>query len=147
MFGTKKPKPTPLLMGQEKFDTLIGRHAEIHGHLVFQESVRIDGTVIGDLQAADGHDVSVVVGPTGVIHGNVVARRVIVSGRIEGNVHAHELVELHASAVVQGDINYKSIAVEHGSRLQGLLLQMDGVPSGGDSTRQAEAAIRSAKQA
>ena len=51
MFGTKKTNATPLLMGQEKFDTLIGRHAEIHGCLKLQESVRIDGKVVGNIEA------------------------------------------------------------------------------------------------
>ena len=39
-------------MGQEKFDTLIGRHAEIHGCLKLQESVRIDGTLEARLRGA-----------------------------------------------------------------------------------------------
>jgi cytoskeletal protein CcmA (bactofilin family) len=88
MFSIKKTNGTPLVKSQERFDTLIGRQTEIHGSLRVVQSVRIDGKVIG-------------------------------------NIDAHERVELHASALVQGDVKYGSIAVEHGARLLGLLLQVD----------------------
>lgn len=126
MFGSKKTNHTPLLMGQEKFDTLIGRHAEIHGCLKLQESVRIDGKVVGNIEAPHDAAISVVIGPTGEIVGDVVASRIIVAGKVSGNLHGFERVELMASALVQGDIKYASMAVEHGARLLGLMLQMDG---------------------
>ena len=155
MFGTKKTNATPLLMGQEKFDTLIGRHAEIHGCLKLQESVRIDGKVVGNIEAPHDAAISVVIGPTGEIQGDVIASRIIVAGKVSGNLHGFERVELMASALVQGDIKYASMAVEHGARLLGLMLQVDGTetpmalaleaPAG--LSRDAQAAIRKAKAA
>ena len=65
MFGKKKSAATPLVLGQEKFDTLIGRHAEVQGNLHLHESIRIDGRVLGHVHSAADQGVSVVVGPTG----------------------------------------------------------------------------------
>lgn len=125
MFNKKKMTHTPLVMGQEKFNTLIGRHAEIHGYLRVQESVRIDGKVIGNIEAPNDATICVVIGLEGEVQGDVLASRIIVAGKVAGNIHAFERVELMASALVQGDIKYASMAVEHGARLLGLLLQVD----------------------
>jgi cytoskeletal protein CcmA (bactofilin family) len=145
MFGTKKTKITPLVMGQEKFDTLIGRNAEIHGCLKLNESVRIDGKVVGNIEAPKDAAISVVIGPNGEIQGDVVASRIIVAGKVSGNLHGFERVELMASALVQGDIKYASMAVEHGARLLGLMLQIDAVDAPNRSDRDAQAVIRKAK--
>ncbi len=145
MFGKKKTAHTPLVMSQEKFDTLIGRHAEIHGCLRLQESVRIDGKVVGNIEAAKDQAISVVIGPNGEVQGDVMAGRIIVAGKVSGNIHAYERVELMASSLVQGDIKYASMAVEHGARLLGLLLQVDASDAPVRSDRDAQDAIRKAQ--
>jgi cytoskeletal protein CcmA (bactofilin family) len=147
MFNIKKLTQTPLAMGQEKFETIIGRHAEIHGLLRLQESVRIDGKVIGNIEAPNDATISVVIGPEGEVQGDVLASRIIVAGKVAGNIHALERVELMASALVQGDIKYASMAVEHGARLLGLLLQVDPKDAPTSSDIDAKDAIRKAKNA
>jgi cytoskeletal protein CcmA (bactofilin family) len=147
MFGKKKTTHTPLVMSQEKFDTLIGRHAEIHGCLLLKESVRIDGKVVGNIEAPRDQAISVVIGPNGEVQGDVLASRIIVAGKVAGNIHAFERVELMASALVQGDIKYASMAVEHGAKLLGLLLQVDGTDTPTRSDRDAQDAIRKAQSA
>lgn len=145
MFGKKKTAPTPLVISQEKFDTLIGRHAEIHGRLKLQESVRIDGKVVGNIEGPDDVGISVVIGPSGEVQGDVVASRILVAGKVAGNIHAFDRVEIMASAMIQGDIKYASMAVEHGARLLGLLLQVDPTDAPVRSDQQAQEAIRKAQ--
>jgi cytoskeletal protein CcmA (bactofilin family) len=125
MFGKKKASSTSLGKSLERFDSLIGRQTEIHGSLRLMQSVRIDGKVIGSIEAPKDQPITVVVGGDGEIQGDVFASRVIVAGKVSGNIDAYERAELHASALVQGDVKYGSIAVAHGARLQGLLLQVD----------------------
>lgn len=145
MFNRNKSHNTPLAMHQEKFDTLIGARAEIQGHLKLQESVRIDGKVVGNIEAPSDASLSVVIGPTGEVLGDVLASRVIVAGKISGNIHAFERVEVMASAWVQGDIKYTSMAVEHGAKLLGLMIQVDASDLPARSDRDAHAAIRKAQ--
>jgi cytoskeletal protein CcmA (bactofilin family) len=147
MFGLKKSAHTPLVMGHEKFDTLIGRNAEIHGCLKLNESVRIDGKVVGNIEAPIDAAISVVIGPNGEIQGDVMASRIVVAGKVSGNIYAYERVELLASALVQGDIKYASMAVEHGARLLGLMLQIDGNEVPANLGLDAQAAIHKAKTA
>jgi cytoskeletal protein CcmA (bactofilin family) len=125
MFGIQKNSSTPLVKSQERFDTLIGRQTEIQGTLRLLQSVRIDGKVVGNIEASKDQAITVVIGQEGEVQGDVIASRVIVAGKVAGNIDAHERVELMASSLVQGDVKYGSIAVEHGARLMGLLLQVD----------------------
>jgi cytoskeletal protein CcmA (bactofilin family) len=145
MFGSKKTKLTPLVMGQEKFDTLIGRNAEIDGCLKLKESVRIDGKVVGNIEAPRDDAISVVIGHTGEVHGDVSASRIIVAGKVSGNLHGFERVELMSSALVQGDTKYASMAVEHGARILGLMLQVEAHEGVAGIDRDAQAAIQKAK--
>jgi cytoskeletal protein CcmA (bactofilin family) len=146
MFTKKKTSISPLVMDQEKFDTLIGRHAEIHGCLKLKESVRIDGKVVGNIEAPNDASISVVIGPTGEVMGDVLASRIIVAGRVSGNIHAFDRVEVMASALVQGDIRYASLAVEHGAKLLGLMIQVDASDLPARSDRGAQEAIRKAQR-
>ncbi|OYU32289.1 MAG: hypothetical protein CFE39_04150 [Comamonadaceae bacterium PBBC2] len=144
MFGNKKTNNTPLVKSPERFDTLIGRQTEIQGTLRVIQSVRIDGKVVGNIEAPRDQAITVVIGQEGEVHGDVIASRVIVAGKVSGNIDAHERVELLASALVQGDVKYGSIAVEHGARLLGLLLQVDASQPQGQPDH-AQDAIRKAQ--
>lgn len=144
MFGKKKSSASPLVLSAEKFDTLIGPRCEMHGRILATDSLRLDGTVVGHIEAHSDLPITVVIGASGVVQGDVRAHRIIVAGKVTGNIHALERIELHASALVQGDIKYGSIAVEHGARVLGLLLQIDSqIPD--HSEDEVRAVIRKAK--
>ena len=106
---------------KETFGSIIGSDLEIFGSLLATKSLRIDGTVIGDIKTKAGADVCIALGKTGLVQGNISGVRVLVAGRVEGNVLATERVELHSGADVHGDIVYAQIGIEHGARLSGLL--------------------------
>lgn len=145
MFGKDKSSSAPLSKGSEKFDTVIGRRAEVHGCLRVQESVRIDGKVVGNIEAPTEAQLLVMIGPHGEVHGDVLASRIIVAGKVAGNIHAFERVELLASALIQGDIKYASMAVEHGAKLMGLMLQVDASDAPALTDMDAQEAIRKAQ--
>ena len=106
---------------KETFGSIIGSDLEIFGSLLATKSLRIDGTVVGDIKTKAGADVCIALGKTGLVQGNIFGVRVLVAGRVEGNVHASERVELHSGADVHGDIVYAQIGIEHGARLSGKL--------------------------
>ena len=140
-----KNKSTTFKSMPEKFDTLIGKNTVIQGSLMLLESIRIDGKVVGNVESAKEELIAVVIGESGEVQGNIVAHRVVIAGKVAGNLHAHDRVELHADSLVQGDIKYGSIAIEHGAKVMGLLLQVSNAsnPSLGDSD--AQNAIRKAQ--
>jgi len=106
---------------KETFGSIIGSDLEIIGSLLATKSLRIDGTVVGNIKTRAGADVCIALGKSGLVQGNISGVRVLVAGRVEGNVLATERVELHSGADVHGDIIYAQIGMEHGARLSGLL--------------------------
>jgi cytoskeletal protein CcmA (bactofilin family) len=106
---------------KETFGSIIGSDLEIFGRLLATKSLRIDGTVVGDIETKPGADVCIALGKTALVQGNISGVRVLVAGRVEGNVLATERVELHSGADVHGDIVYAQIGIEHGARLSGQL--------------------------
>jgi cytoskeletal protein CcmA (bactofilin family) len=133
-----------MLSTSEKFDTLIGRTTTIQGNLIVRDSLRIDGKVLGNIESAADCKITVAIGPTGEITGDISAHRVMVAGKVSGHIHAAERVEFQKDSVVQGDVSYGSIAVEHGAKLSGLILQNQNLDN---SVSGAQAAIQSAQTA
>jgi cytoskeletal protein CcmA (bactofilin family) len=108
--------------------------------------VRIDGKVTGNIETGKDNKVTVAIGPTGEVAGDITAHRVMVAGKVEGNIYAAERVEFHKDSIVQGDISYGSIAIEHGARLLGLVIQNPNQPVMQASATDAQNAIRKAQE-
>jgi cytoskeletal protein CcmA (bactofilin family) len=140
MFG--KRKTSILLPTNERFDTLIGKTSEIYGRMVVGESLRIDGKVVGNIESEENTKVTVAVGEDGEVIGDIFAYRVMIAGKVEGNIYATERVEFHQTAQVRGDVTYGSIGIEHGARVIGLVIQ--GTDK--NSTNQASEVIRAVQE-
>ena len=132
----------PMSANSEKFDTIIGRTTTIQGTLVLLDSVRIDGRVVGNVESAPDCKIAVAIGQTGEVTGDIKAHRVMVAGKVFGHIHAADRVEFQKDSLVQGDVSYGSIAVEHGAKLSGLILQNKTIE---DSATGAQAAIQTAQ--
>jgi len=124
MFKRRSNTALPMTQSAERFDTLIGPHSLIKGELRLSSSTRIDGRVEGNITAG-ADSVTVVISEGAQVQGDILAHRILVAGKVSGQIHATERVELQAQCMVQGDIKYGSIAIEHGARVMGLLLQID----------------------
>jgi cytoskeletal protein CcmA (bactofilin family) len=134
-----------LATNSEKFDTIIGRTTTIQGTLILLDSVRIDGRVQGNVESAPDCKIAVAIGPTGEVTGDIKAHRVMVAGKVFGHVHAADRVEFQKDSVVQGDISYGSIAVEHGARLSGLVIQNQSLDASASGAQVAIQLAQSAK--
>lgn len=119
----EKLKNKSFTVTQERFDTLVGRSTNVFGRLVLLDSVRIDGKVFGNIETAPGNKISVAIGPTGEVTGDIHAYRIMVAGKVKGNIYASERVEFHKDSMMNGDVSYGSIAVEHGARILGMIVQ------------------------
>ena len=59
------------------------------------------------------------IGPNGSVKANVNACAVVVQGKLEGNIHASDRVDLKQSAVVVGDIATQRISIDEGAYFKG----------------------------
>ena len=122
----RKPKKF-LSPTAELFDSMVGEGMEIYGRIVAHKSIRIDGTIYGNVEISEGKkNITIAVGAQGKVFGDVKAYRVLIGGLVEGNVYAAERVELHGVANVMGDITYSDIGIEPGAEVMGLLIKRAG---------------------
>ncbi len=107
----------------ESFDTLIGAATKIEGRMVVNKSIRLDGVVKGSIESPFENQVTVAIGHTGFVYGDVIAHRVLVNGQVDGNIYASEKCELHQTSKVKGDIHYGLLGIEHGAEILGLMVK------------------------
>lgn len=98
-----------------KVVTLIGEDCVLEGDINAKQSVRIDGTVKGDVTVAE----SLIIGQKGIITGKVKAKNVFCSGRIHGNVTAEIKMETTETAQIIGDTETAILVVDANAILQG----------------------------
>jgi cytoskeletal protein CcmA (bactofilin family) len=96
----------------------IGKSLSIKGELSGSEDIFLDGRLEGSIQLSGNN---LTVGPNGRIQANVAARNVTVAGELQGNIQASERTELQKTAVVNGDVQTRRIAIAEGAFFRGKL--------------------------
>ena len=94
----------------------IGKSVVVKGELSGSEDLIVDGEVEGSITLRGQ---SLTIGPNGRVRANIEARNVIVHGRVDGNIHASERVDLRKSASLTGDISTARISIEDGAFFKG----------------------------
>lgn len=95
--------------------TIIGKGAECNGEFNAEGSVRVDGTINGNV-AVSG---TLIVGVAGCIVGDIDAKTIVVGGEVNGNLNAPEKIELTSTAKVIGDIVTATIVIDEKAIFQG----------------------------
>jgi cytoskeletal protein CcmA (bactofilin family) len=98
----------------EKLESLIGTRTDFQGEFTVKGILRVDGRIDGRVNAD-----CVVLSETGVIKGEIIAPKIIVGGKIEGNLRAQEIVEIKATGKVLGDIFTNKLSVTEGGEFNG----------------------------
>jgi cytoskeletal protein CcmA (bactofilin family) len=89
---------------------------EFTGRISGQADLRIDGKVEGPI-SLQGH--RLMVGPTGQLNSEVTANEVVVQGKVTGNLHARDRIEIKNGGSVSGDIHTCRISIEDGADFRG----------------------------
>lgn len=95
--------------------TLLGTDAFFRGDIESQGSVRLDGTLEGQV-TING---DLYIGDNGRLKGNAVAHNIIVAGRVEGNLQARGRIEIMTSGYIEGDVTSETLVIDEGGILKG----------------------------
>ncbi|MBD9535661.1 polymer-forming cytoskeletal protein [Stenotrophomonas sp. ATCM1_4] len=117
MFGSKSSRDNHLVV-----DALIGPQVEIRGDVVFSGGLYVEGRILGKVIVEDGGNGTLTLAEQGHIEGEVRATVVVLSGRLDGDVHASERIELTPSARVTGNVHYQVVEMSAGAQLNGRLV-------------------------
>lgn len=102
------------LKKSDKLEALIGSKSEFQGDIFTQGTLRIDGKFAGAITAD-----WVIIGEGGSGIGDMIARGVIIGGKVEGNIRAQEIVEIKHTGQLFGDVYTKKLAIAEGGVFEG----------------------------
>ena len=118
MFGNKKKDPAPVankkgIMPASTANALnsLVKGTTIEGTVASQSDIRVDGVIKGKLNCK----AKVIIGPTGVIEGDVQCENAVIEGRFDGNLNVAQLLTVKESAEVHGDVITNKLVVQSGS--------------------------------
>lgn len=107
--------------GGETMLSIIAAGTRIVGDLESPGVVKVDGRIEGSIIGAR----QVLLGRDGAVIGNVQADEIVIGGAVQGMITASERLELQGTALVNGDIETKSIVVLEGARINGAVRMTD----------------------
>jgi cytoskeletal protein CcmA (bactofilin family) len=122
----------------------IGKSVVVKGELSGSEDLVIDGEVEGSITLRGQ---TLTVGPNGRVRANVEARNVILHGRVDGDIHASERVDLRKSASLTGNISTARISIEDGAFFKGGIDIQKAEPARTEVRPQVSAAVAPASVA
>lgn len=110
--STPAGRPDPYSNGAAS----IGKAVKVVGQIFSREDLYVDGDIEGTVEALE-HKLTI--GPNGAVRAGVKAREVVALGTIQGNVEAHDKIEIRKDAKLVGDIRTARIIIEDGAYFKG----------------------------
>jgi cytoskeletal protein CcmA (bactofilin family) len=72
----------------------------LKGDINSSNDLRIDGTVVGKITCS----AKIVIGSSGIVEGDISGNFADIVGKVTGNIHTKELLQLRGNCVVQGNL-------------------------------------------
>lgn len=107
-----------------KLDTLLGKNTSIKGDISFSGVLVLDGSVDGSLIGSKNDDV-LTINETGKVVGKIQVANIIVNGTVKGDIISSGKIEVASKAVIEGNVYYKNIEMETGSKINGQLIYQE----------------------
>ena len=95
--------------------TVISESSTVVGDIETQGPLMVSGRVRGDGRIGGTLSVS----KSAEWHGDISARSAVLAGKIVGKIVIEDKLEVSASAVIQGEIVAKVLAIANGARIEG----------------------------
>ena len=108
----------------------IGKSITIKGDLTGNEDIVVEGTVEGKVELPNNQ---LTIGANGTAKAEITAKTIVVIGKVSGNVHGTERVEIQATGVVDGDVTSPRLVVAEGAVLNGAIHM--NAPAAGAGTK------------
>ncbi len=108
MFDKKNKQPYTDLLGKTN---RIVEATQIKGDIFSPADFRLDGELIGNF-TSNG---KLVIGPSGKVIGDIVCKNADIEGVFTGKITVYELLNIKATAFVEGEVCIGKLAIEPGA--------------------------------
>lgn len=109
-------RPGSAVADERRVTAWIGQGVVVEGKITSTQDLRIDGKVEGTIEVGNH---SLILGANATVKANLVAKSILISGTVTGNITATERLDVQATASVQGDIRSPRLVVADGATLNG----------------------------
>ncbi len=83
----------------------------LEGTIKAETDFRVDGTIKGSLNCTS----KLIIGPSGVVEGEVRCANAVIEGRFDGTLIVSELLHVRESAEVAGDVKTNKLIIQSGA--------------------------------
>jgi cytoskeletal protein CcmA (bactofilin family) len=94
----------------------IGHGVAVEGRITSSQDLMIDGSVSGTIEVGNR---ALILGGSASVKADLIARTILISGSVTGNVIANERLEVQATGSVEGDLTAPRLAVADGAIVNG----------------------------
>jgi len=88
--------------------TLISAGTTVKGDISSNSDLRIDGTIIGNVNSAS----KIIIGDSGKVEGDISSNQADIVGKVSGNIKTKDLVQLRGECVINGNVYAGKLQVE-----------------------------------
>lgn len=120
MFNKDKTNSVSEKLGNSA--TLISEGTLLQGDVKSENDLRVDGTIQGNVISS----AKVVIGPNGLVEGNIHGKQADITGKVIGNIAVQEVLQLRGQCNVKGNINAATLQIDPSAVFNGQC-QMGGV--------------------
>lgn len=87
----------------------------IEGNVRSASDIRVDGSIFGNLTC----DSKIIIGPSGIIEGDVSCASAHIEGKYKGKLTVGDILNIRENAIVTGDIITQKLIVQAGASFNG----------------------------
>lgn len=109
MFSKKSP------VEYNNVNTIIGEDCSFEGRLSSKGSIRVDGTINGEINVES----NLYVGEKGKVLGNVHGSSIFIAGEVHGNVYVVDQLRISSSGKLYGDVDVKTFILDEDAMFEG----------------------------
>ena len=95
---------------------LVGSGVRVEGRIDGAESADVSGSLSGTLKSS-----RININTSGSFNGDMTGQDVVISGNVEGEITSEDTIIVNQSAKIKGTIEYSSLQVSYGAKLEGSL--------------------------
>jgi cytoskeletal protein CcmA (bactofilin family) len=95
--------------------SIIAAGTTLKGDITSNGDIRIDGTLLGNMQCS----AKVIIGANGVVEGDISGQQADIMGKVTGTIKVKELLQLKGGSVVSGNLHASKLQIEPSANFNG----------------------------
>ena len=107
---------------RQKTATAFAKRPELSGEISFREVVRVNGHIAGTVYSERG---TLIIDEMARVDANIEVGTAIINGTVNGDIVAHQRVEIGPGAEIYGNIWTRSIAIKDGAQFEGVCTMIE----------------------